>query len=1057
MDTIMILYITLLLIVAAAPSYSENETAPLGAATTAASITTPALPIKLTTLKIVDVTNASDDDLPLEKSKREFGVGNSSYGNAKSFNKRIDPNFSSSLTSFDHSPSSLVSSDSVSGINRVKPSLKGSFNIDDISIKSKPSFDIDVPIKGSSSFNINGAGIKGTKSFDIDSPSFSLDGDTFSIGDDSFNLESPTFDIEGTDLKRGSSFSIGNTGFDIDGPTIKSIPSFNLKYYNAKRSPSYTPDTVVRSSSPAYNIETSESYQNPETYQKPQASDVHSKFSNSPNFDSITKKKYPKDTRESYNAPQSSYRKEYPKAAYSLTSPGDAYIDKSQYPGSHATPSNRVYNSYVTTPHYENYISPISSRAISGRPGSISKLKSPYSNPSEVSSHTTYGTPNQDTLKNNLFDDQGFEGNYAAFQNVKQNSFAEDDSSGTLQFVGSQTHIPVYNSQYPRQKNSHQNGVSFSPSTQSFDNLPQNLAYPNSPLEYNNKIVTSFPGIQLQSTQEFPKFIQSLETEPTVLTTGRNINLQHVPNFGLSSGFPKSNGNQPFLSTTNSYQQPQVLPVQSSRSTPQFPQYKGASIQLLSNNDYRKPAGIYQPLKSQPQLHFNTNDQAVNRPQKFVGSGTLKRIQEDVEIIKNNKKAPISQNDDSEEEEQDDDGDEDRDDELDEGYKSFEREYRQPFENYGSSESQIQNRDNGDVSPENYSDESEFKKEASEENGDEYATENHAPTKPPNIAYDKNSLKPYFSYDSPKPLRSAYDEDAEDADNEEETAKYEKQKDADERSSYENKGPVPYIRQYDKKSIDFYKKEPSKTKYAYVNQVSDTKESSAEDRTAYPKNSKYAKTKHSTPKLIYRGSYESAESAESTERSVKQGKKLTTKKPQKNNVEHETVPSYETDPRIIHEESFGYKIPKIEVPSRNSQVKENRRKKSSGKKIASQDSDSRYVKDNDGVKKYANVKKASTENTDVPATRGSYKSNAPKKGDATSYENVDSYSYSSGKKWKDNKKAPETADSQTYPTSDAGNVKYVTEDQRNLFSPERIRPRRNGSGFGDYTEVYWKS
>lgn len=607
------------------------------------------------------------------------------------------------MTSFDHSPSSLVSSDSVAGFNGVKSNLKGSFNIDDIDIKSNPSFDIDVPIKGSSSFNIDGTGIKNTKSFDIDSPSFSLDGNTFSIDGDPFNLDSPTFDIGGASLKSGSSFSIGNTGFDIDGPTIKTIPSFNLEFQSAKRSPSYTPDTVIRSSSPGYNIEPSvprissykldnyksdgyndyksESYQKPETHQKPQASRVRSKFSSSPNYDSISKKNDPKANRESYNIPQSSYRNEYPKAVYSLTSPEAVYTDKIQYPGSHATPSNRVYNSYVTTPYYENDITPTSSRTISGRLGSISKLKSPYPNPSEVSSATkiqsvsSYGTPVQNPFKNNLFDEQGFEGNYATFQNVKQNSFAEGDSSGSLQFVGSQTQIPVYKSQHPRQKNSqqvytpaHQNAISFSPSIQSFEKLSQNLAYTNSPLEYNNKMATSFPVIQLKGAQEIPQFIQSLETEPTVLTTGRNINLQNAPNFGLSSDFPKYNGNQPFLTSTNSYHRPQVLPVQSSSSTPQFPQYKGASIKVLPKNDYRKPAGIYQPLKSQPQLHFNTNEQAVNRPQEFYVPRSHERIKEDVEIIKNNKKPPLPQNDDSEEEEQDDGSDEDRNDQADEGW-----------------------------------------------------------------------------------------------------------------------------------------------------------------------------------------------------------------------------------------------------------------------------------------------------------------------------------------------------------------------------------------------------
>ena len=683
-----ILHITLLLVVAVAPSYSENKTAPIGSTTTTvATSATPATPIKLTTVKIIDVTNTSDDDSPTAKLKRGLGT--------ESFNKRIDPSFISSLTSLDDSTSGLVSSDSVTGFSGGKSSLKDSFDPEDIDFKSNPSFDIDGPIKGGSSFNIEGAGIKDTTSFDIDSPSFSLDGASFSIDGGIFNLDSPTFDIDGAGLKSGPSFSIDNTGFDIEGPTIKTIPSFDSDFQNAKRSVSYIPEPVVKSSSPVYNIEPagprnspykSENYKSDsdyndyksESYPKPEASSVQSTLSRSPSYDSIPKKNYyPKISQQSYTTSQSSYPKEYPKAVYSSSSPGVVYSDRSQYSGSHATPSSQVYNSYVTTPYYENNVTPNYARSISDRTKSISKLKSPYSYPSEVSSATkiqgvsSYGTPVQNPFKNNAFEGQGF-GEYPAFQNLNQNSFPQGGSSGSLQFEGSKTQIPVYKYQYPGPKNSqqvyapaHKSAISFSPSTQSFEKLSQNLAYTNSPLEYNNKRA-SLPGVQLQSVQDFPQFIQALESEPIVLTTGSNINLQNAPNFGLSFDFGKLNGNQPFLATTDNYQQPQVLPVQSSSSTPQFPQYKGASIKVLPKKDYRKPAGNYQPLTSQPQLHFNENGQPINRPQEFSVPKFHERIKEDVEIIKNNKKAPLPQNDDSEEEEQDDD--EDSDDELDEGW-----------------------------------------------------------------------------------------------------------------------------------------------------------------------------------------------------------------------------------------------------------------------------------------------------------------------------------------------------------------------------------------------------
>ena len=176
------------------------------------------------------------------------------------------------------------------------------------------------------------------------------------------------------------------------------------------------------------------------------------------------------------------------------------------------------------------------------------------------------------------------------------------------------------------------------------------------------------------------------------------------------------------------------------------------------------------------------------------------------------------------------------------GYKAFEREYGRQSEDDDSSEPQIEDRDNGNGSSENYSEEPEFKssmppmgpfvfkpydekvgrlhefvhqpepqnrfsEEASEEDDEEYSAETYSPTKPPIVAYEQKSPTPYFNYAAPKTLVTANDEDDDD---EEETIKYGKQEDDDE-SSYEDKGPKSYIRQYDKKSFDSYKKEPLKT------------------------------------------------------------------------------------------------------------------------------------------------------------------------------------------------------------------------------------------------------
>ena len=236
------------------------------------------------------------------------------------------------------------------------------------------------------------------------------------------------------------------------------------------------------------------------------------------------------------------------------------------------------------------------------------------------------------------------------------------------------------------------------------------------------------------------------------------------------------------------------------------------------------------------------------------------------------------------------------------------------------------------------------------------------------------------------------------------------------------------------------------SEYAFVKQIPEISESSSEDSTVYPKISKYARTKNYTSKPIYHSSYDGIES---TERSVRRA----TKKPFKNIEEHETIASFITDPRVIHEESFGYKIPKQEVPSRHGKGKEGKEKSSSVRKVPTQDSYSKYTKDKDGVERYSNVKKTPTEESYVHSSKGSHKSNAPKRGDGTSYQNGDSYSYSSGKNWKASKKSPETTDSQSYPTSEAKNVQYITEDDYSIFSPERIRPGLSGSIFRDFIDV----
>lgn len=164
-------------------------------------------------------------------------------------------------------------------------------------------------------------------------------------------------------------------------------------------------------------------------------------------------------------------------------------------------------------------------------------------------------------------------------------------------------------------------------------------------VDVNGKKI-SVPIIQLQSNLDFPGVLPVFDSQPFLLSANYPIE----PDVGFKTGTePKFNmalqsrNVSPFSSPLSSFQG-QVVPIQTANGSPQFPQYKGASIEAYPiATNVPKAQGNYESLYSQPQLHFdkehNGNVQPANvRPNTIHASVSTQGILNDAEII--NKKNP---------------------------------------------------------------------------------------------------------------------------------------------------------------------------------------------------------------------------------------------------------------------------------------------------------------------------------------------------------------------------------------------------------------------------------
>ncbi|KAK1123138.1 hypothetical protein K0M31_008771 [Melipona bicolor] len=160
----------------------------------------------------------------------------------------------------------------------------------------------------------------------------------------------------------------------------------------------------------------------------------------------------------------------------------------------------------------------------------------------------------------------------------------------------------------------------------------------------------SLPILQVRKSQEPPSYVPSLQSQPLVLNP-----VDHQFNFAV--GAPKVNSVQPsapFLSPLSSFQG-QVVPISTAANNAQFPQYKGATVEI-----YPTVSGFstmaYQPVQTQSQLHFGRdNVQPVQPVDNLRHSMPAEEIRSDVEIIDKHKPPPPPKTDDDDDKDDADD------------------------------------------------------------------------------------------------------------------------------------------------------------------------------------------------------------------------------------------------------------------------------------------------------------------------------------------------------------------------------------------------------------------
>ncbi|XP_048516234.1 uncharacterized protein LOC125502243 [Athalia rosae] len=594
---------------------------------------------------------------------------------------------------------------------------------------------------------------------------------------------------------------------------------------------------------------------------------------------------------------------------------------------------------------------------------------------------------------------------FSATSQINQNT-PKGNSAGQVRPEFAQMYAP-----------NHHSASSFVPEVQS-------TGYSPATVDFNGKRIP-LPVLQLQSAESFPGFAQALQNQPLILDTDTPYQAQN--DFSFLADFSKSLTPQapnilPFLHPQQS-NQPQVLPVRSANGSPQFPQYKGASINTSPSWNLGQQAGSYEPLRNQPQLHFagkpappppppppppQATSSIVYHPP--LSSRPVAEIRDDVEVIKRKKRPPPPK------------PDFDDDDDLDDGYKAIEREYGRHQDDAGDDDTPQHGKHLKDSDSDSefklsrsfpfksYDEKfSKYSKPSSDEDSSDedrpvsrYRSQSSAEE---DDDYDGHSSTHHADYRSHKARPGRYEDAGE------ESQKHERHDDAEEDDEHD-KLPTSYKaygKDFEQEFEDSYRKELPKNRYVHRKEVPEIDEPSASSYKSYsnsesaPKSSRYASKERKGYHQSHDGepeestSYDRPHNSQKYRRGPKNGE---------SDGYGSNIRSYNNkSPKVVHEESFGYRTPE---PG----------------------SYSKYKKTPTGDT-YSSARKSPKMDSYLQASRSSYKS--PKNDKA--FENGDSYSYSSGSSWKSDKKSPEPADSHGHATTDAFKTLAQPDHASSFYAP----------------------
>ncbi|XP_050454815.1 uncharacterized protein LOC126853265 [Cataglyphis hispanica] len=481
--------------------------------------------------------------------------------------------------------------------------------------------------------------------------------------------------------------------------------------------------------------------------------------------------------------------------------------------------------------------------------------------------------------------------------------------------------VPVYKTNYPLSKDTHGYTLSFptaSSASPSSDKMTQSSKQKDeATVDVNGKKI-SVPIIQFQSNADFSEVLPVSESQPFFLSANYPTESDLAFNFGTRPKLNmalQSRNFSPFLSPVSSFQG-QIVPIQTANSSPQFPQYKGASVEVYAvPNNVPKVQGSYESLYNQPQLHFGQehsyNVQPINVQQNIMHpSVSTEGILNDVEII--NKKNPEPHTPQS-----DDDKDDDREDER---YKNPEKEDEHSSED-----------DNAEHQPGKYFKEpptqSDFKpstsypfKEYDERFGkykaqtddDDFEDKPYSSYKEDSADDNEEKEDPSSEYhteynDSPESSHESYEEEDEEK---EESIKQREEADANS-DEVEPKQYKYYGKDLEQEFEESYREELPKHKYVHVKEVPEI------DSYNNPISSKQQKNNN----RFHINHEQFEESTSQAPRVSRKNRKIPKQAGYKDNAAYSSDIFVKKKPKVIHKELFGYKNPEIEEFSKQSKTK----------------------------------------------------------------------------------------------------------------------------------------